>query len=79
LECGLREKFEDACLNKPTSINYSFKGSNKKHSANKLRKTEDQSTGPLGDKWDEEDLNKRSPLQTQNLYSLKLSIEGGDS
>jgi hypothetical protein len=29
LECGLKEKFEDACLDKPISIDFSFKGGKK--------------------------------------------------
>jgi hypothetical protein len=46
LEHELREKFEDACLDKPTSNKYSFKGDKKNHNAKKLRKTKDQSIRP---------------------------------
>jgi hypothetical protein len=45
-ECGLKEKFEDARLDKPTSTNFSFNGGKKSHNAKKLRKTKDQSIGP---------------------------------
>jgi hypothetical protein len=41
LECGLKEKFEDARFNKPTSTNSSFKGGKKSHNAKKFRKTKD--------------------------------------
>jgi hypothetical protein len=40
-ERGLKEKFEDARLNKPTSTDHNFKGGKKNHSAKKLRKTKE--------------------------------------
>jgi hypothetical protein len=40
-KCKLREKFEDAHLDKPISTYYSFKGGKKSHNAKKLRKTKD--------------------------------------
>jgi len=52
----LKEKFEDACLNKPTLIYSSFRGGKRSHNAKKLKKTNEQSTRPSSDKWDEEDL-----------------------
>jgi hypothetical protein len=52
----LKEKFEDTRLDKPTSIDSSFKGGKRSHNAKKLRKTKDQLARPLGDKWDEENL-----------------------
>ncbi len=58
----LREKFEDACLDKLTSIDSSFKGGKKNQSAKKLRKTKDQSTGPLDDKKNEEDVEQEEPI-----------------
>jgi hypothetical protein len=39
-ECGLREKFEDEHLDKPTSSDFNFKGGKKSQSANK-KKTND--------------------------------------
>jgi hypothetical protein len=60
LECRLREKFEDACLDKPTSTYSSFRGGKRTHSAKK-RKTKDQFVGPLGEKQDEEDLEQEEP------------------
>ncbi len=50
LERGLRHKFEDACLDKPTSTNSSFKGGKRSQGTKKLRNTKDQFVGPLGDK-----------------------------
>jgi hypothetical protein len=47
LECGLKEKFENDHLDKPTSTNSSFRGG---------KKTKDQSDKPLGEKWDEDNL-----------------------
>jgi len=38
---GLKEKFEDAHLNKPTSTNSRFKGGKRSQSAKKLKKTKD--------------------------------------
>jgi len=57
-KCNLKEKFEDAHLDKPTSTNFSFRGGKKSHNAKKLRKTKDQSIGPSNDKQDEEDLEE---------------------
>jgi hypothetical protein len=32
-ECGLREKFEDICLNKPISIDFNFRGGKRSQNA----------------------------------------------
>jgi hypothetical protein len=40
----LRETFEDMRLDKPTSIDYNFKGGKRSHNAKKLKKIKDQST-----------------------------------
>ncbi|CAM6007070.1 unnamed protein product [Sphagnum balticum] len=55
-KCKLREKFEDAHLDKPTSNNSNFKGGTKSHNAKKLRKTTEQSVGLSSDKRDDDDL-----------------------
>ncbi len=39
---GLREKFEDGHLNKPTSIDSNFQGDKKSHDAKRIRKTKNQ-------------------------------------
>jgi hypothetical protein len=39
---GLREKFEDGHLNKPTSIDSNFQGGKKSHDAKRIRKTKNQ-------------------------------------
>jgi len=41
LKCGLKEKFKDAHLDKPTLFYFSFKGGKRSHSAKKLKKTKD--------------------------------------
>lgn len=56
LKCGLREKFEDAHLDKPTSTDFNFRGVTWSHNAKKLRKTKDQLGGPSSDKQNYEDL-----------------------
>jgi hypothetical protein len=61
LEHGLKEKFEDVHLNKPTSTNSSFRSGKRNHSAKKLKKTKDQSVGPSSDKQNEEDLEQEEP------------------
>ncbi len=69
-ERGLREKFEDTHLNKPTSTYSSFKVVKRSQSAKNLRKIKDQFVGPLGDKWDEEDVKKEeSPPNPEGLQS----------
>jgi hypothetical protein len=44
----------DNHLDKPTSINSSFKGGKKSHNVKKIWNTKDQLVGPLGEKWDED-------------------------
>ncbi len=53
---------EDVRLDKPTSIDYNFRGDKKNHSAKKLRKTKEQLAGPSNDKRNEEDLEQKEPL-----------------
>ncbi len=55
LERGLKEKFEDTHLDKPTSPDFSFRGGKRSQSAKKLKKITDQFVGLSGDKCDEED------------------------
>jgi hypothetical protein len=60
-EHRLREKFKDTCFDKPTSIDCSFRGDKRSHSAKKLKKTKDQLIGPSSDKPNEEDLKQKEP------------------
>jgi hypothetical protein len=55
-KCKLREKFEDAHLDKPALTESNFRGGTRSHNAKKLRKTKDQSAGPSSDKQDDKDL-----------------------
>jgi hypothetical protein len=71
-ECGLRELFEDAHLDKPTSIDSSFKGGKKSQSAKKLRKTKDQFVRPLGDKRDEEDLKQEEHAPNPKYLQFRI-------
>ncbi len=72
-ECRLKEKFEDARLDKPTSTDYNFKGGNKNHNAKKLRKTKEQLARPSNDKRNEEDLEQKEPLPNPKaLYSRNI-------
>ncbi len=61
LECKLKEKFEDACLNKPTSTDSNFRGGKRSHNAKKLRKTKDQLVGLINDKRNDQDLKLEEP------------------
>lgn len=72
MECELREKFEDAHLDKPSLIDSSFRGGKRNHNAKKLKKTKDQLVKPLGDKYDEEDLKQEEP--PPNLEALQSRI-----
>jgi hypothetical protein len=56
-KCKLREKFEDAHLDKPTSTDSNFRVGTRSHNVKKLKKTKDQSAGPSNDKQDDEDLD----------------------
>jgi len=49
-KCELREKFENAYLDKPTSTNSSFRSGKKSHNAKKLKNTKEQSPKPSSDK-----------------------------
>lgn len=62
LECELKEKFEDARLDKSTSIDYNFRGGKKNHNAKKLRKTKEESARLSSDKKNEKDLKQKEPL-----------------
>ncbi len=55
-KCKLREKFEDAHLDKPTSTDSNFRVGTRSHNAKKLKKAKDQSAGPSSDKQDDDDL-----------------------
>jgi hypothetical protein len=64
----LKEKFEDMHLNKPTSIDLSFRVVKRRQSAKNLKKIKDQFVGPLSVKWDEEDVKQEeSPPNPENL------------
>jgi hypothetical protein len=67
LECRLKEKFEYKRLNKPTSIDYSFRGGKTSHNAKKLGKTKDQLARPSNDKRNEENLKQEEPLPNPEL------------
>ncbi len=55
-------------LNKPTSIDLSFRVVKRRQSAKNLKKIKDQFVGPLSVKWDEEDVKQEeSPPNPENL------------